>query len=110
MLKVWLPDHDFAVGSWHFLVPSMMARCKIEKDGGVSYSGETYISIRSSKHNNLLAFSHQEDILRTRDLMPDLFEDKHILVKNVDGGPDENPRSQKNQLMCLKTMKVKFYF
>ena len=109
MLKVWHPDHDFSVGSQHFLVPSMMARCKIEKDGGVSYSGETYISIRSSKHNNLLAFSHQEDILRMRDLnlMPDHFKGKHILVKNVDGGPDENPWFQKNQLMCLKTMKVK---
>ena len=106
LLKVRLPDHDFAVGSRHLLVPSVMAHCEIQ-DGGVSYSGETYIGIRSSKHNNSSAFSHQEDILRMRDLMPDLFEGKHILVKSVDGGPDENPRFQKNQLMCLKTMKVK---
>ena len=73
LLKVRLPDHDFAVGSRHLLVPSVMAHCEIQ-DGGVSYSGETYIGIRSSKHNNSSAFSHQEDLLRMRELMPDLFD------------------------------------
>ena len=80
-MKVQLPDYDFAVGSRHLLVPSVMAWCKIEKDGDVSYSGETYNGIRSSEHNNSSAFSHQEEILRMKDLMPDLFEGKHILVK-----------------------------
>ena len=100
-----LPDHDFAVGSRHLLVPSVMATCNIDKDG-VSYNGDTYIAVRSSKHNNSSAYTHQEDLLRMRELMPNLFRNKSILIKSVDGGPDENPRFQRNQLMCLKTFKV----
>ncbi len=46
-----MPDHDFAVGSRHLLVPSVMATCNIDKDG-VSYNGDTDIAVRSSKHNN----------------------------------------------------------
>ena len=38
-----LPDHDFAVGSRHLLVPSVMATCNIDKDG-VSYNGDTDIA------------------------------------------------------------------
>ena len=56
--KVRLPDHDFAVGTRHLLVPSVMAQCQIGKDG-VSYNGETYIAVRSSKHNNSSAYTHQ---------------------------------------------------
>ena len=100
-----LPDHDFALGARHLLVPSVMAACNINKEG-VSYNGETYIAIRSSKHNNSSALTHQEDLLRMKELMPDLFLNKSILLKAVDGGPDENPRFQRNQLMCLKTLKV----
>ena len=102
-----LPDHDFAIGSRHLLVPSVMAVCKIDKEG-VSYNGETYVAVRSSKHNNSSAFTHQEDMLRMKSLMPHLFQNKSILIKAVDGGPDENPRFQRNQLMCLKTMQVIF--
>ena len=43
-----------------------------------------------------------------RELMPEVFQNKAILIKSVDGGPDENPRFQKNQLMCLKTFQVIF--
>ena len=45
-------------------------------------------------------------MLRMRELLPELFENKAILIKSVDGGPDENPRFQKNQMMLLKTFKV----
>ena len=45
-----LPDHDFAVGSRHLLVPSVMATCNIDKDG--DKDGDTDIAVRSSKHNN----------------------------------------------------------
>jgi hypothetical protein len=86
-------------------VPSVLAQCEITKDG-VSYNGVTYIGVRSSKHNNSTAFSHQEDLLRMRLLMPEVFENKSVLIKSVDGGPDENPRFQKNKLMLLKTFQV----
>lgn len=105
--RVRISDHDFPVGSRHLLVPSVMAHCEIEKSSGVTYSGTTYIAIRSSKHNNSSAFSHQEDLLRMKELKPEIFEGRSILIKAVDGGPDENPRFQKNQLLCLKSFQVK---
>ena len=104
--RVRVSDHDFPVGSRHLLVPSVMAHCEIDLKSGVSYSGDTYIAIRSSKHNNSSAFTHQEDLLRMKELNPELFEGKSVLVKSVDGGPDENPRFQNNQLLCLKTFQV----
>ena len=89
-------------------MPSVLAQCEIDKEG-VSYSGVTYIGLRSSKHNNSSAFTHQEDLLRMRSLMPEVFANKSILIKSVDGGPDENPRFQKNKLMLLKTFQVSFH-
>ena len=63
--RVRMPDHDFAVGSRHLLVPSVIAVCLMDPDiGQVSYSGPTLVRIRSSKHNNSSAFSHQEDLSR----------------------------------------------
>ena len=44
-----------------------------------------------------------------RSLMPEVFANKSILIKSVDGGPDENPRFQKNKLMLLKTFQVSFH-
>ena len=112
--KVRLPDHDFRVGPRHLLVPSVMAECSIDEENGVGYCGETYVAIRSSKHNNSSAFSHQQDLRRMKVLLPEIFRDKAVLIKSVDGGPDENPRFVKNQLMNIKTFKVlhqnKFHF
>ena len=63
--RVRMPDHDFAVGSRHLLVPSVIAVCVMDPvSGQVTYSGPTLIRIRSSKHNNSSAFSHNEDMLR----------------------------------------------
>jgi hypothetical protein len=104
--RVRLPDHDFPLGARHLLVPSVMVECTITEEHGVSYTGETYVGIRSSKHNNSSAFTHQEDMLRMKELLPEVFEDKSVLIKGVDGGPDENPRFQKNQLMNVKTFQV----
>ena len=41
-----------------------------------------------------------------KDKIPDLFCDKSVLVKSVDGGPDENPRFSKNIIMSIKTFQV----
>ena len=60
--RIRLPDHDFAVGNRHLLCPSVVAVNKIDGSGHVGYSGETYIGIRSQKHNNSSAFSHHQDL------------------------------------------------
>ena len=56
------------------------------------------------------AFSHNEDLETFVKLKPDIFltegsetEAKPILVKSVDGGPDENPRFCNNIVMGCKT-------
>ena len=108
-VRVRLPDHDFCVGSRHLLVPSVIAHCNIDTKAGVSYSGTTYIAVRSSKHNNSSAFSHQEDLIRFREHHPEVFEVpdtgevKPVLIKSVDRGPDENPRYENNKKMACKT-------
>lgn len=113
-VRVRLPDHDFNVGSKHLLIPSVLAHCKIDPlTGKVSYSGETYIGIRSSKHNNSSAYSHNDDLQTFIKHNPGVFlspgsavEVKPVIVKGTDGGPDENPRFEKNIIMGCKTFQV----
>ena len=108
--KVRLPDHDFVLGSRQKLTPSVIGMCEIDPDKGVTYSGLTYVSIRSSKHNNSSALTHIEDL---RDMIAgniELFESdnddyKPVLIKSVDGGPDENPRFEKNILAACQVKK-----
>ena len=107
-VRVRLPDHDFVKGSRHSLTPSVMGINRLDESGKVSYSGETYIAVRSSKHNNSSAYSHHKDLLRAVELFPEAFktEDgnvKPIMIKGTDGGPDENPRFEKNVFMGCKT-------
>lgn len=64
--KVTLPDHDWVIAARHKLIPSFYAGIKIE-DGkignakAVSYSGPTYIAIRSTKHCSSTAATHAFD-------------------------------------------------
>ena len=93
--RIRLPDHDFAVGNRHLLCPSVVAVNKIDGCGHVGYSGETYIGIRSQKHNNSSAFSHHQDLQRVAELFPEALKDDDgetlpILIIGTDGGPDEN--------------------
>ena len=60
-VRVRLPDHDFKVGRRHLLTPLVLAVCIITQEG-VTYTGPTYVAIRSSKHNGSTAFSHNEDL------------------------------------------------
>lgn len=61
--RVQLPDHDFVIASKHKLIPSVYAGLKIEKEA-VSYSGPTYIAIRSGKHDKSTAPRHADDLFR----------------------------------------------
>ena len=106
--QVTLPDLDFAVGPKHKLIPSVIGDMKIVKskdltNDGVTYSGPTYIAIRSAKHSGSSAFHHLQDMNRARSL-PEFTEsfqnqqslEKRVMIVTVDGGPDENPRYSKN--------------
>ncbi|KAK3907774.1 Cytochrome b6-f complex iron-sulfur subunit [Frankliniella fusca] len=102
--KVTLADHDFAVAPAHKLIPSVYAACSIKAgvlgdERAVSYSGPTYIAIRSGKHSSSTAASHAVDFntiytlaefrefVRDKDGAP-----KPVVAISVDGGPDEAPR------------------
>lgn len=67
--KVTLPDHDWMVAPRHKLIPSVYASIQVE-DGkigdlkSVTYSGPTYVSIRSAKHCSSTAASHAYDFQR----------------------------------------------
>lgn len=105
--RVRLPDHDFAVGTRHKLTPSVYAGLVIKKDGmgkpeAVTYSGPTYIAIRSAKHSSSTATTHAKDIstlLRQEDFKALAIGQngkvKPVLMVLADGGPDENPRYKK---------------
>ena len=108
--KVRLPDHDFVIGSRQKLTPSVIGMCEIDPNKGVTYSGLTYVSIRSSKHNNSSALTHVEDLRDMFENNMELFESdnndyKPVLIKSVDGGPDENPRFEKNILAACHVKK-----
>ena len=60
-VRVRLPDHDFKVGKRHLLTPSVLAVCGITQEG-VTYTGPTYVAIRSSKHNGSTTYSHNVEI------------------------------------------------
>ncbi|KAJ6646124.1 hypothetical protein Bhyg_01334, partial [Pseudolycoriella hygida] len=105
--RVKLPDHDFVIAKGHKLTPSVYAFCEIKPNGGgdasaITYSGPTYISIRSSKHSSSTATSHGRDIEKIY-ATPDFdkftktksLDAKPVLIAIVDGGPDENPRYEK---------------
>ena len=54
--QVTLSDHDFAVAPKHKLIPSVIGDMKLVKskdlmNDAVTYSGATYIVIRSAKHS-----------------------------------------------------------
>lgn len=102
--RVKLPDHDFVIASGHKLTPSVIAGLDISSskllNGSVSYSGPTYIGIRSGKHDSSVAATHAADLRYLYDNVAEFRSilyradgtKKPILIIFVDGGPDENPR------------------
>ena len=89
--KVRLPDHNFVVGERHKLIPSVYGICNVLPNGKVSYSGNTFIRLRSGKHDSSTAYTHAYDLNK-------LFEDgsipnKPILILETDGAADEAPKS-----------------
>lgn len=111
--KVRLDDHDFAVGQRHQLTPSVYAGIIIKENcmgrkEAVTYSGPTYIVIRSGKHSSSTAATHANDLIKLLTL--DEFKNlalgkdgkvKPVMIISVDGGPDENPRYKKVISHCI---------
>ena len=106
--RIILPDHDWVKAAKHKLIPSVYAGISIKPDGlgkpdAVTYSGPTYIGIRSGKHSASTAYAHGLDFERvlslpefdiiTKDPVTKMI--KPVVVFSVDGGPDENPRYAK---------------
>jgi len=101
--RISLPDHGCVVADQHKLIPSVYAGSRIMPDGlgnkeAVSYSGSTYIAIRSGKHSSSTEMSHGLHCGRLLHLTE--FEDmtrsgidwlvKPVFTFTIDGGPDEN--------------------
>lgn len=105
--KITLPDHDWVKAPGHKLIPSVYAGIKIKENGigdssSVTYSGPTFISIRSSKHDTSNASTHAYDFQQL--LESESFKTfcknvdesiKPVIIITTDGGPDENPRYEK---------------
>ena len=109
--KVRLLDHDFVIAPRHKLIPSVYAVCNINpNDGSMTYSGPTFVRVRSGKHDSSTAFSHLYD-------MKELFESeaipkKPILLISTDGAQDEAPRfpkSLKNAVFLFKMLGLDVY-
>ena len=109
-----LPDHDFVVASKYKLIPSVIGDMKLVKskdltNDAVTYSGATYIGIRSAKHSTSSVFAHFQDMMRVRSLpefatsfQNDRHKEKKVMIVTVDGGPDENPRYGKTINCSIK--------
>jgi hypothetical protein len=113
--KVKLPDHDFVIATRHKLIPSVYATCLLKPDdlsNAVSYSGPTFIAIRSGKHDSTSGMKHAADIdeMMTIDAFRNVFitnddKVKPVFVTCTDGGPDENPRFPRTIVATAKRFK-----
>lgn len=99
-------DYKVKLPRAHKLIPSIIAVCNMTEDArthsAVTYSGPTYVAIRSAKHQSSMALSHMEDMKRVREI--EEFRDnlttssglvKSVTIVTCDGGPNENPHYQK---------------
>jgi len=109
--KVTLPDHDWVVAGGHKLIPSVYAGIEIKSGEmgsckAVTYSGPTFVAVRSGKHASSTALSHARDFNRLLNvdefssmMKTDAGHVKPVFMITVDGGPDENPRYDK--VICV---------
>ena len=109
--EITLPDLAYVIAPNHKLIPSVIGDMKVSKskdlsNDAVTYSGPTYIAVRSAKHSSSSAFHHLCDMKRIRSLpefstsfQNDRGEDKKVMIITVDGGPDENLQYE-NTIHC----------
>ena len=93
--QVTLPDHDFNVAPKHKLIPSIIGDMKLVKskdltNDTVTYSGATYIGIRSAKDSASSAFAHFQDMMNVHSLpefatsfQTDRHEEEKVMIVTV---------------------------
>lgn len=106
-----MPDRDWVVAGGHKLIPSVYAGIIIKSSemgirSAVTYSGPTFIAVRSGKHTSSTVMSHAADFNRLLNLDDcDVITKtagghmKPVVMVTVDGDPDENPRCDK--VICI---------
>lgn len=114
--RIGLPDHDFPVASSHKLTPSV--RVLLRQTPGVfgpsalTNDGPMFINNRSAKHCKATAFIHAKDFdTMIEDPEFDIFTKnndkvKPIVMRLVDGGPDQNPRFKKVISSAIRQFKM----
>ena len=86
--RVRLPDHSFVIGECHTLITPVYGLCEISPKSTINYLRDTFIQIRSYKHNFLTAYIHAHD-------MRELFNCNQIIIKKkslswrLNGAADE---------------------
>jgi hypothetical protein len=111
--KVRLPDHDWVVAPKHKLIPSVYAALTFDTREKLTYSGPTYIAIRSGKHDSSTAQSHAVDFrsllqlpaMKCVSCVKDSSSVLPIVIIFSDGGPDENPRYPKTMIQAVNHFK-----
>ena len=104
--EIILPDHDFAKAAKHKLTPFVHPACEMKShsskaDPEITYSGPTYIAIRSGKYDSSTAHTHCRYIDHLLDLeeIKEIVESgnsvKPIFVIFCDSGPGEDLRFPK---------------
>ena len=84
---------SFVIAERHSLMPSVYGVCDVNEKGRFSYSGDTFIRIRSGKHDSSTPYTNTHDI---QELFKwNLVEAKPILIFMSDGASDEAPRFPK---------------
>ena len=77
------------VAQRHKLIPSVYSVCEVKLNGDVSYSGDTFVRIRSSKRDSSSSYTHAYGM---RELFKfNLISPKSILFLTTDGASDEPP-------------------
>ena len=114
--EIRLPNHDFVKATKHKLTPSVYAGCETQSpsawaDSEISYSGPTYVPIRSGKHDSSTACSQGNDFNHVMEMKefqePVKVDDvtKSIPIILCDGGPDENPQFSKTLDVLIQHFK-----
>ena len=101
---VHLPDHDFVIRQKHKLIPSVYGVCEASTNGKVTYWGDTFILIRTVKHDTSSAYTHAYD---GRELFTSkLIERKPVLILVTDGATDEAMRFPKTLNTAVDLFKM----
>ena len=71
-------------------------------DPEITYSGKTYIAIRSGRHDSSTAYTHGREFDHLLGLKEFDKVVKPICMYFCDGGPDENPRFPKTMNVAIQ--------